>query len=137
MFENEIMNLVTALKNDAGDDVARFEAYDQGEYIYGVSIDNRLDGTVKVTVHMQWPRLHCWIVNTQREGKKLLWDQSAVGPEDVHVRVRAEDSIINYTAILERPELLDMLKEHGHDQEVNPTTPAEVMWKLVLKYECL
>ena len=132
MFENEIMNLVTALKNDAGDS---FGAHNRGEYIYGVSIDNRLDGNVKVTVHMQWPRLHCWIVNTQREGKKLLWDHSAVGPEDVHVRVRAEDSIINYTAILERPELLDMLKESGH--QVSPETAAEDLWNLVLKYECL
>lgn len=132
MFENEIMNLVTVLKNDAGD---RFETYDRGEYIYGVSIDNRLDGRVKVTVHMQWPRLHCWIVNTQREGKKLVWDHSAVGPEDVHVHVRAEDSIINYTAILERPELLDMLKESGH--QVSPETAAEDLWNLVLKYECL
>ena len=132
MFENEIMNLVTELKNDAGD---RFETYDRGEYIYGVSIDNRLDGNIKVDIHVQWPRLHCWIVNTQREGKKLLWDHSAVGPEDVHVRVRAEDSIINYTAILERPELLDMLKESGH--QVSSETAAEDLWNLVLKYECL
>lgn len=132
MFKNEIMNLVTELKNDAGD---RFETYDRGEYIYGVSIDNRLDGNVKVIVHMQWLRLHCWIVNTQREGKKLVWDYSAVGPESVHVYVRAEDSIINYTAILERPELLDMLKESGH--QVSPETAAEDLWNLVLKYECL
>lgn len=132
MFENEIMNLVTELKNDAGD---RFETYDRGEYIYGVSVDNRLDGRVKVDVHMQWPRLHCRIVNAQREGKKLVWDHSAVDPESVSVHVRAEDSIINYTAILERPELLDMLKESGH--QVSPETAAEDLWNLVLKYECL
>lgn len=132
MFENEIMNLVTELKNDAGD---RFETYDRGEHIYGVSIDNRLDGNIKVDIHVQWPRLHCWIVNTQREGKKLVWDHWAVGPESVGVHVRAEDSIINYTAILERPELLDMLKESGH--QVSPETAAEDLWNLVLKYECL
>ena len=132
MLENEIMNLVTALKNDAGD---RFETYDRGEYIHGVSIDNRLDGNIKVDIHVQWPRLHCWIVNTQREGKKLVWYHSAGGPETVHVHVRAEDSIINYTAILERPELLDMLKESGY--QVSPETAAEDLWNLVLKYECL
>ena len=132
MFENEIMNLVTALKNDVGDS---FEAYAQGEHIYSVYIENDIDGTGKVNVHMQWPRLHCWIVNTQREGKKLVWKHSAGGPEDVHVYVRAEDSIINYTAILERPELLDMLKESGH--QVSPETAAEDLWNLVLKYECL
>lgn len=132
MLENEIMNLVTALKNDAGDS---FEAYDQGEYIYGVSIDNSIDGNVKVTVNVQWPRLHCRIVSAQREGKKLVWRHSAGGPETVYVHVRAEDSIINYTAILERPELLDMLKESGH--QVSPETAAEDLWNLVLKYECL
>lgn len=132
MFENEIMNLVNTLQNDAGD---RFEAYDRGEHIYGVSIDNRLDGNIKVDIHVQWPRLHCWIVNTQREGKKLVWDHLAVGPESVGVHVRAKDSIINYTAILERPELLDMLKESGH--QVSPETAAEDLWNLVLKYECL
>lgn len=132
MFENEIMNLVTALKNDADD---RWKAYIQGEFIHGVTIDNSLHGGVKVTMHVQWPRLHCWIVNAQREGKKLVWDHAALGPETVHVYVRAEDSIINYTAILERPVLLDMLKEHGH--QVDPETAAEDMWNLVLKYECL
>lgn len=132
MFDKEIMNLVTALKNDAGNG---FEAYCRGEHIYGVSIDNRLDGRVKVTVHMQWPRLHCWIVYAQREGKKLVWEHSALGPETVHVHVRSEDSIINYIAIIERPELLDMLKEHRH--QVSPETAAEDLWNLVLKYECL
>lgn len=132
MFENEIMNLVNTLKNDEGDSS---EAYDRGEHIYGVSIDIRLDGRVKVIMHMQWPRLHCWVVYAQREGKKLVWDISAGGPEAVHVYVRAEDSIINYTAILERPVLLDMLREHGY--RVKPETAAEDLWNLVLKYECL
>ena len=132
MLDKEIMHLVNKLKNDAGDG---FKAYCRGEYIYGVSIDNRLDGRVKVTVHMQWPRLHCWIVYAQREDKKLVWEHSALGPESVHVYVRAEDSIINYIAIIERPELLDMLKEHGH--QVSPETAAEDLWNLVLKYECL
>lgn len=135
MFDSEIMNLVTALKNDTGDDAARLEAYEQGEFIYGITIDNRLNGDAKVVMHVQWPRLHCWIVNAQREGKKLVWDHSALGPEPVHVYVRAEDSIINYTAILERPVLLDMLKEHGH--QVDPEMAAEDLWNLVLKYECL
>lgn len=132
MFENEIMNLVTAMKNDAGDGL---EAYIQGEFIYGVIIDNRLNGGVKVVMHVQWPRLHCWIVNAQREGKKLLWEYSAGGPEAVHVYVRAEGSVINYTAILQRSVLLDMLKEHGH--QVSPETAAEDLWNMVLKYECL
>lgn len=135
MFENEIMSLVTALQNDSHGEAARLEAYNQGEHIYGVRIDNRLDGAVKVTVHVQWPRLHCWIVNAQREGKQLVWDHSALGSETVHVYVGVAGSIITYVAVLERPELLDMLKEHG--QQASPEMAAEDMWNLVFKYECL
>lgn len=135
MFEKEVSSLVTALQRDSGDDAARLEAYEQGEFIYGITIDNRLNGDAKVIMHVQWPRLHCWIVNAQREGKKLVCEHSAGGPESVHVYVRTEDSIINYTAILERPVLLDMLKEHGH--QVDPEMAAEDLWNLVLKYECL
>lgn len=136
MFENEIMNLVNALKS-APYSADGLKAYSQGEYIYGIYVDNRLDGNVKVSVHVQWPRLHCWIINAQREGKKLVWDHSALNPEVVHVHVKIAGSIINYTAILERSVLLDMLKEHGHDQDVDLKTAAEDMWNLVLKYECL
>lgn len=136
MLENEIMNLVTALKS-ASHSADSVEAYNRGEFIYGVYIDDRLDGDVKVNVHVQWPRLHCWAVNAQREGKELVWGHSAGDPEFVHVYAKVAGSIINYTAIFERPVLLDMLKEHGHDQDVDLKTAAEDMWNLVLKYECL
>ena len=131
MLEEKVLSLVDASQSD---DAARFEAYDSGEYIYGIRIDNCLNGTIKAAIHVQWPRLHCWIADAQREGKELVWSHSAIGPESVHVHVGVAGSIINYTAILERSVLLNMLKERG---DVNPEMAAEDMWNLVLKYECL
>lgn len=136
-IEKKVLSLVAALQSDSNsidDDSARFEAYNSGEFIYGIRIDNRLDGNIKVNIHVQWPRLHHWIVTAQQESKELVWDHSTIDPESVHVHVGIAGSIISYTAILERPVLLDMLKEHG---EVNPEMAAEDMWNLVLKYECL
>lgn len=136
-IEKKVLSLVAALQNDSNsidDDSARFEAYSSGEFIYGIRVDNRLNGNIKVEIHVQWPRLHRWIVDAQQEGKELEWGHSAIDPENVHVCVGVAGSIISYAAIVERPVLMDMLKEHG---DVNPEMAAEDMWNLVLKYECL
>ena len=139
MFENEIMNLVDALKSEMrkGDSTTlrRTETYSAGEYVYGIHIDNRLDGSFKVDIHVQWPRLHHWILQAQHEGKTLLWSHTALYGEEVHVHVGTVGSIINYTAIVDRATLADMLKEHGHDPDT--TASATALWSLVLKYECL
>lgn len=139
MFENEIMNLVDALKSEMreGDDTTlhKQKTYLSGEYVYGIQIDNRLDGGFTVDIHVQWPRLHRWIVQAKREDKTLLWSHTALYDEEVHVHVGTAGSIINYTAIVDRATLIDMLKEHGHDSD--PTATATALWKLVLKYECL
>ena len=138
-FDNEIMNLVDALKSEMreGDDTTlqRTKTYLAGEYVYGISIDNRLDGRFDVDIHVQWPRLHRWILQAQQEGKTLLWSHTALYDEEVHVHVGSVGSIINYTAIVDRATLVDMLKTHGHDPDV--TASATALWKLVLKYECL
>lgn len=138
-FDNEIMNLVDALKSEMreGDDTTlkRQKAYLAGEYVYGIQIDNRLDGAFTVDIHVQWPRLHRWILQAQQEGKTLLWSHTALHDEEAHVHVGLVGSIINYTAIVDRATLADMLKEHGHDPD--PTASATALWKLVLKYECL
>lgn len=141
MIEDRVLALVAALQNDehpARDDGApEFDAYALGEHIYGVRVDNRLGREPQVDIHVQWPRLHCWIVHNKQEGRQLTFSHSVLGPDDIHVHVGIAGSIINYTAILERSVLMNMLKECGHDQEVNPTTAAEILWKLVFKYECL
>lgn len=139
MFENEIMNLVDALKSEMreGDDTTlhKQKTYCEGEYVYGIQIDNRLDGEFEVDIHVQWPRLHRLILQAQQEGKTLLWSHSTLCAEEVHVHVGTVGSIINYTAIVDRTTLADMLKEHGHDPDT--TASATALWKLVLKYECL
>lgn len=139
MFENEIMNLVDALKSEMreGDDTTlhKQKTYLSGEYVYGIQIDNRLDGGFKVDIHVQWPRLHRWIVQAKHEGKTLLWSHTALYDEEVHVHIGTVGSIINYTAIVDRATLIDMLKEQGFDYD--PTASATALWKLVLKYECL
>ena len=139
MFENEIMNLVDALKSETreGDDgtLHKQKTYLSGEYVYGIQIDNRLDGSFKVDIHVQWPRLHRWILQAQQEGKTLLWSHTALYDEEVHVHIGTVGSIINYTAIVDRATLIDMLKSHGHDSD--STATATTLWKLVLKYECL
>lgn len=139
MFENEIMNLVDALKSEMrdGDDTTlhKQKTYLSGEYVYGIQIDNRLDGGFKVDIHVQWPRLHRWIVQAKHEGKTLLWSHTALYDEEVHVHVGTVGSIINYTAIVDRATLIDTLKSHGYDSD--PTATATALWKLVLKYECL
>lgn len=139
MFENEIMNLVDALKSEMreGDDTTlqRTKTYLAGEYVYGIRIDNRLDGGFEVDIHVQWPRLHRLILQAQKEGKTLLWSYATLHDEDVHVHIGFVGSIINYTAIVDRTTLADMLKTHGHDPDV--TASAAALWKLVLKYECL
>lgn len=139
MFENEIMNLVDALKSDMreGDDTTlqRHKTYLAGECVYGIQIDNRFDGEFEVDIHVQWPRLHRLILQAQQEGKTLLWSHTALYDGEVHVHVGTVGSIINYTAIVDRTTLADMLKEHGHDPDT--TASATALWKLVLKYECL
>lgn len=138
-FENEIMNLVDALKSEMREGnngtLQKDKTYSAGEYVYGIQIDNRLDGSFKVDIHVQWPRLHCWILQAQQEGKTLLWSHTALYDEEVHVHVGSVGSIINYTAIVDRATLADMLKEQGFDYD--PTASATALWKLVLKYECL
>lgn len=139
-IEKRVLRLVATLQNDSNsidDDSARFEAYNSGEFIYGVRIDNCLDGSTKVSIHVQWPRLHRWIVGAQQESKELVWDHSATCPENVHVHVGVAGSIISYTAILERSVLVEMLKEHEHYLPMPADTSAETLWKMVRKYECL
>lgn len=138
MFENEIMNLVEALKSEMreGDGTLhKQKTYLSGEYVYGIQIDNRLDGSFNVDIHVQWPRLHRWILQAKHEGKSLLWSHTALYDEEVHVHVGTVGSITNYTAIVDRATLIDMLKARGHDPD--PTATATTLWKLVLKYECL
>lgn len=138
-FESEIMNLVDALKSEMreGDDTTlqKDKAYIAGEYVYGIRIDNQLSGGFEVDIHVQWPRLHRWIANAKQEGKTLLWSHSTLCDEEVHVHIGTVGSIINYTAIVDRTTLADMLKEQGLDYD--PTASATALWKLVLKYECL
>lgn len=112
MFENEIMNLVDApMRKGDSTTLRRTETY----YVYGIQID----GSFKVDIHVPG---FC---------KHSIWSHTALYGEEVHVHVGTVGSIINYTAIVDRATLADMLKEHGHD----PDTTA--LWRLVLKYECL
>lgn len=138
-FDNEIMNLVDALKSEMresdGTTLQKDKTYLAGEYVYGIRIDNQLSGGFKVDIHVQWPRLHRWILQVQQEGKTLLWSHSTLHDEEVHVHVGSVGSIITYTSIVDRTTLADMLKEHGHDPD--PAASATALWKLVLKYECL
>lgn len=138
-FDNEIMNLVDALKSEMresdGTTLQKDKTYLAGEYVYGIRIDNRLDGRFEVDIHVQWPRLHRWILQAQQEGKTLLWSHSTLCAEEVHVHIGTTGSIITYTAIVDRATLADMLKEHGH--EPDPAASATALWRLVLKYECL
>lgn len=144
MIEDRVMALVAALQNDEhpareGNDegAPEFDAYALGEHIYGVRVDNRLGREPQVDIHVQWPRLHCWIVHNKQEGRQLTFSHSVLGPDDIHVHVGIAGSIISYTAILERPVLVEMLKERGHNTPMPAGTPAETLWKMVLEYECL
>ena len=141
MIERQVLNLIAAIQNDIcsvcgadeADEDTCFEAHNLGEYIYGINITNQLSVGARAVIHVQWPRLHRWIVDAKQRGEELVWSHMALGPETVHVSVGIAGSAINYVVILDRPVLLDML----HDQEVSPETSAEDMWNMVLKYECL
>lgn len=55
MIEDSVLDLVAALHIDQGLTCSdNFETYDLGKYIYGIKVDNSLNGTVKVDSHVQW-----------------------------------------------------------------------------------
>ncbi len=110
MIEDNVLDLVAALHIDQGLTCSdNFETYDLGKYIYGIKVDNSLNGTIKVDIHVQWPRLYHWALQVQQEGKALMWSCSSLEAESVLVCVRSVASIINYTAIVDAQTLRDLL----------------------------
>lgn len=110
MIEDSVLDLVAALRNDQGSTCSdNFETYDLGRHIYGIQVANSLNGTIKVDIHVQWPRLYDWVLQAQQEGKVLRWSCSSLEAGEVHIHVRAVDSIINYTAVVDAQTLRDLL----------------------------
>lgn len=136
MIEDSVLGLVAVLRIDQG--LTRsdnFETYDLGKYIYGIKVDNSLNGTIKVDIHVQWPRLYHWALQAQQEGKALIWSCSSLGAESVLVYVKSVDSIINYSAIVDVQTLRDLLwsKEIVADDKLT----AEELFEAVRTNGCL
>lgn len=159
---NAILELMSALNEDQHPDAGRepvgengavpinrpeYDAHSLGEYIYGIRVENSAaaEGRIHACIHMQWPRLHCWISEQQQAGVQLEWRHSALTPNDVHVTVCKLGSLIEYTAIIERGVLLDMLLSSAkrdailerHSCSELSEMAAEDLWALVMSYECL
>lgn len=100
-----------------------------------IKVDNRLDGTIEVDIHVQWPRLYYWALQAQQEGKALIWSCSSLEAESVLVHVRAVTSIINYIAIVDAQTLRDLLwsKEIVADDKLT----AEELFEAVITNGCL
>lgn len=136
MIEDSVLDLVAALHLDQGLTCSdNFETYDLGKYIYSIQVANSLNGTIKVDIHVQWPRLYHWALQAQQEGKALIWSCSSLEAESVLVYVRAVDSIINYTAIVDAQTLRDLLwsKEIVADDKLT----AEELFEAVRTNGCL
>lgn len=136
MIEDSVLNLVTVLRNDQGSTCSdNFETYDLDRHIYGIQVANSLNGTIKVDIHVQWPRLYHWALQAQQEGKALIWSCSSLEAGEVHIHVRAVDSIINYTAIVDAQTLRDLLwsKEIVADDKLT----AEELFEAVRTNGCL
>ena len=136
MIEDNVLDLVAALHIDQGLTCSdNFETYDLGKYIYGIKVDNSLNGTIKVDIHVQWSRLYHWALQTQQEGRALIWSCSSLEAESVLVYVRSVDSIINYTAIVDAQTLRDLLRSKGIVADDKLT--AEELFEAVRANGCL
>lgn len=133
MLEKNILELIEAIHVDQQ---SSNDAYTAGEHIYSITLSNSVGGHTEADVHVQWPRLHNWIVNAKQKGEKLECKHSAIDPEMVIVYFKVAGSCIKYSAILGRSVLLDLLLERGVPLNLEAYA-AEDLWNMVLKYECL
>lgn len=145
---NAIIQLHEALKEDS----SGLEAYCSGEYIYGL----RMDST-EVTVHVQWPRFHKRYLEVTQSGAEIHLEHTVTGPqnselikgEQVHVRMYISEDPVNYTAIVDKATLVDLLREHdvpetkvayemrlAPDEDISAAS-VEALWNAVERYECL
>ena len=157
-LENKIMELVEAIQADqfpepeidpeTGLAGPEYNAYAEGKVIYGITFNicyARIGEGMDVLMHMQWPRFHMLYHELKQRFDVIDFETTAIKPEEVHVKMRVADSIINYVAILGRDECIDMLMDRGVPEstlEADLAGPAceaaaEDLWNEVLKYECL
>lgn len=157
-LENKIMELVEAIQADqfpepetdpeTGLIGPEYSAYKAGEYIYGITFNTcsvRAGAGMDVLMHLQWPRFHMLYHELKEHFDVIDFETAALKPEEVHVKMSVPDRIINYVAILERDECIEMLMESGVPEstlEADLAGPAceaaaEDLWNEVLKYECL
>ena len=143
-LENRIMELVEAIQADQFPG-PEYDTYNAGEHIYSVTFNISTDSSIDVLMHMQWPRFHMLYHELKRHFDVIDFETAALKPEEVHVKMRVADSIINYVAILGRDECIEMLMDRGVPEstlEADLAGPAceaaaEDLWNEVLKYECL
>lgn len=157
-LENKIMELVEAVRADqfpepeTGPETGlvgpEYSVYEAGECIYSITFNIssvRSGSGVVVLMHMQWPRFHMLYHELKGHFDAIDFETTALEPEEVHVKMRVADSIINYVAIVGRDECIEMLMERGVPEstlEADLAGPAceaaaEDLWNEVLKYECL
>lgn len=147
-----ILELMSVLDEDQhpdaggepGGDRPKYDTHRLGEFIYSIQV-GAAGECIHTDIHMQWPRLHRWIVEQQQAGVQLEWRPIALVPDDVHVRVNKQGSQIAYSAIIEQEVLLDMLLSSAKRDEILEqysyaelsVRSAEDLWNMVIGYECL
>ena len=153
-LEKKIMELVEAIRADQFPEPAtdpetgligpEYDAYKEGEHVYSITF-NISSADVAVLMHLQWPRFHMLYHKLKKDFDVINLEITALGPEEVRVKMRVADSIINYVAIVYRDECIEMLMDRGVPEstlEADLAGPAceaaaEDLWNEVIKYECL
>lgn len=117
-----------------------YDAFELGEYIYSVQVNNHPSDSPDMDIFTQWPRLHRWIREQLDDHTELEFGYSngSSDPDQILIKVNIPGSKIQRTAFLTREVMLDMLRERGvPEYAYSAASPITTLWDTVLAYECL